>query len=49
MTTTPPELKSANDLLRHIRDTNAKMVDLRFCNLFGGWHHPHEVAMYYGV
>jgi glutamine synthetase len=32
-------LQDAEDLLRHIRDPRIKMVDLRFCNLFGGWHH----------
>jgi glutamine synthetase len=31
--------KDADDLLRHVRDPRIKMVDLRFCNLFGGWHH----------
>jgi glutamine synthetase len=31
--------KDADDLLRHIQDPRIKMVDLRFCNLFGGWHH----------
>lgn len=31
--------QDADDLLRHIRDPRIKMVDLKFCNLFGGWHH----------
>jgi glutamine synthetase len=31
--------KNADELLRHIRDDKIKMVDLQFCNLFGGWHH----------
>ena len=31
--------KDADDLLRAIRDPRIKMVDLRFCNLFGGQHH----------
>ncbi|MBI5534260.1 MAG: type I glutamate--ammonia ligase [Deltaproteobacteria bacterium] len=31
--------KDAEDLLRQIREPRIKMVDLRFCNLFGGWHH----------
>ncbi len=31
--------QNAEDLLRKIRDPRIKMVDLRFCNLFGGWHH----------
>lgn len=31
--------KDEEDLLRRIRDPRIKMVDLRFCNLFGGWHH----------
>ncbi len=26
-------------LMQRIRDAKIKMVDLRFCNLFGGWHH----------
>ncbi|MCL2824572.1 MAG: type I glutamate--ammonia ligase [Polyangiaceae bacterium] len=31
--------RDADDLLRAIRDPRIKMVDLQFCNLFGGWHH----------
>jgi glutamine synthetase len=31
--------KDVDDLLRAIRDPRIKMVDLRFCNLFGGQHH----------
>ncbi len=31
--------QDAEDLLRAIRDPRIKMVDLQFCNLFGGWHH----------
>ncbi|MGC4117242.1 MAG: type I glutamate--ammonia ligase [Myxococcales bacterium] len=31
--------QDADDLLRHIRDPRIKMVDFKFCNLFGGWHH----------
>jgi len=29
----------ADEILRHIRDQRVQMLDLRFCNLFGGWHH----------
>lgn len=32
-------VRDADELLRLIRDPRIKMVDLRFCNLFGGWHH----------
>lgn len=39
MTTTPPVMNTPEDLLRHVRDAKVRMVDLRFCNLFGGWHH----------
>jgi glutamine synthetase len=31
--------QNADDLLKHIRDRKVKMIDLHFCNLFGGWHH----------
>ncbi len=29
----------ADALLRHLGDKRVKMVNLQFCNLFGGWHH----------
>lgn len=31
--------RDADDLLRQIRDNRIQMVDLQFCNLYGGWHH----------
>jgi glutamine synthetase len=31
--------KDADDPLRYIKDSRIKMVDLQFCNLFGGLHH----------
>ncbi|MCU0692367.1 MAG: type I glutamate--ammonia ligase [Polyangiaceae bacterium] len=31
--------RDADDLMRAIRDPRIKMVDLQFCNVFGGWHH----------
>jgi len=32
-------LKSFEDVSRFIKERGIQMVDLKFCNLFGGWHH----------
>ncbi len=31
--------QSLADVERFLRDKDVRMVDLKFCNLFGGWHH----------
>ena len=31
--------KSIQEIIENARAQNVQMVDLKFCNLFGGWHH----------